>query len=127
MVKFVDLAAEYKSLWETAVIRPEKAQAVKAVAQKLRSLKPAYDEVAAATNVQWYIVGLIHSLESTFNMEAHLHNGDPLSGAYGTSPKGPSEERLAAFFLDRKCDRCPDHAWHAEHRKGRLVDRADFV
>ena len=46
MVKFVDLAAEYKSLWETAVIRPEKAQAVKAVAQKLRGLKPAYDEVA---------------------------------------------------------------------------------
>jgi len=88
MVKFVDLAAEYKSLWETAVIRPEKAQAVKAVVQKLRSLKPAYDEVAAATNVQWYIVGLIHSLESTFNMEAHLHNGDPLSGHTVQVPRG---------------------------------------
>jgi lysozyme family protein len=56
MIKFVDLAAEYKSLWETAVIRPERAKDVKAVAQQLRSLKPTYDQVSAATNVKWFIV-----------------------------------------------------------------------
>ena len=88
MIKFVELAAEYKSLWDTAVIRPEKAQDVKAVAKKLLSLKPAYDEVSAATNVHWYIVGLIHSLEATFNMKAHLHNGDLLSARTVQVPNG---------------------------------------
>jgi uncharacterized protein (TIGR02594 family) len=88
MIKFVDLAAEYESLWETAAIRPEKAQDVKAVAQKLRSLKQAYDEVSAATTVPWFIVGLIHSLEATFNMKAHLHNGDPLSARTVQVPSG---------------------------------------
>jgi uncharacterized protein (TIGR02594 family) len=88
MIKFVDLAAEYESLWETAAIRPEKAKDVKAVAQKLRSLKPAYDEVSAATTVPWFIVGLIHSLEATFNMKAHLHNGDPLSARTVQVPSG---------------------------------------
>ena len=88
MIKFVDLAAEYKSLWETAVIRPERAKDVKAVAQQLRSLKPTYDQVSAATNVKWFIVGLIHNLEASFKMTAHLHNGDPLSARTVQVPSG---------------------------------------
>ena len=43
MLNFVDLAAEYKELWDTASIRPEKAADVEAAAQKLRSLKSVYD------------------------------------------------------------------------------------
>jgi len=88
MLNFVDLAAEYKELWDTASIRPEKAADVEAAAQKLRSLKSVYDVVSAGTTVPWYFCGLVHSLEASFNMNAHLHNGDPLSAVTVHVPKG---------------------------------------
>ena len=78
---FANLAAEYKSLWDNAVIRPEHLSAVKATAQKVRELKPTYDHVSAITKVPWYIVGVIHNLEFSFSMDHHLHNGDPLPDA----------------------------------------------
>src|SRR5882672_4597237 len=88
MIKFVDLAPEYKSLWDSAVIRPQKAADVKAVAQKILSLKSTYQQVSAATNVWWCVVGLIHNLEASFKMTAHLHNGDPLTARTVQVPSG---------------------------------------
>jgi uncharacterized protein (TIGR02594 family) len=80
MPKFEDLKAEYKKLWDTATIREGKEGTVAAAAAKLLSLRPHYDKVGAATRVPWYVIGLIHSLEASFRLDRHLHNGDPLSG-----------------------------------------------
>ncbi len=88
MPKFADLTAEYKTLWDAATIRAEKAVEVVNVAQKLSSLKPTYDEVSTSTTVPWYVVGLIHSLEANFAMDEHLHNGDPLTAVTVNVPKG---------------------------------------
>jgi uncharacterized protein (TIGR02594 family) len=88
MIKFADLAPEYKNLWDTATIRPEKAAEVADVAQRLRSLKPFYDQVSAATTVKWFVIGLIHSLEANFSLDTHLHNGDPLTARTVHVPSG---------------------------------------
>jgi hypothetical protein len=54
--EFAKLAAEYKSLWDNAVIREQHRQEVTKTARKVRDLKSTYDKVSAATNVPWYIV-----------------------------------------------------------------------
>ncbi|MBR1121454.1 TIGR02594 family protein [Bradyrhizobium lablabi] len=82
------LAAEYKSLWDTAVIRPEKAQVVKKTAQDVRGLKATYDEVSAATGVPWYFIGAVHNLEASLRMDRHLHNGDRLTARTVQVPDG---------------------------------------
>src|SRR6266436_1034706 len=88
MLNFKDLAVEYKNLWDQAKIRPEKAAGVADIAKKLRDLKTNYDEVSAITTVPWYVIGLIHSLEASFDMKAHLHNGDPLTARTVQVPSG---------------------------------------
>jgi uncharacterized protein (TIGR02594 family) len=88
MPKFTDLAAEYKQLWDTATIRPEKAQQVAEASQQMQALKANYDQVSAVTKVPWYFVGLIHGLESSFSLKKHLHNGDPLTARTTHVPAG---------------------------------------
>jgi uncharacterized protein (TIGR02594 family) len=97
MLKFADLAAEYKSLWQSASIRPEKAADVASAAQKLQSLKPNYEVVSVATKVPWYVVGLIHCLESNFDLNTHLHNGDPLTAVTVHVPKGRPKNGSPVF------------------------------
>jgi uncharacterized protein (TIGR02594 family) len=88
MFKFADIAADYKKLWEQANIRPDKGAAVESAAKTLRNNKSSYDEVSAITGVPWFVVGVIHSLEASFRMDQHLHNGDPLTARTVHVPAG---------------------------------------
>jgi uncharacterized protein (TIGR02594 family) len=88
MPKFSDIAAEYKTLWETAIVRTEKADEVAKAAESLRGLKSKYDEVSVATTVPWFVIGMIHSLEAGFDVNSHLHNGDSLAAVTRRVPKG---------------------------------------
>ena len=46
----------------------------------LQANKARYATVATHfANMQWYFVGALHCLESSFNFKTHLHNGDPLT------------------------------------------------
>ena len=52
------------------------------------SLRPQYyDAIAAQTTVPWWFTGILHYRESSF-AEAHLHNGDPLTGRTYHEPAG---------------------------------------
>src|SRR5215468_6677308 len=88
MPKFAELANEYKQLWERATIRPEKARDVADAASKLRSFKSRYDQVSSLTTVPWYVVGLIHYLEASFDFTTHLHNGNSLRARTVDVPRG---------------------------------------
>jgi uncharacterized protein (TIGR02594 family) len=127
MIKFVDLAAEYKTLWDTATIRPAKAKAVKDVAQQLRDLKSTYDKVSAATNVPWFIVGLIHSLEASFDMEAHLHNGDPLTARTVQVPSGRPKNGSPKFsWAASAIDALTMHGMQNIGNDGWSIERISF-
>jgi uncharacterized protein (TIGR02594 family) len=128
MIKFADLAAEYKSLWDTAAIRPEKAQIVKAVAKQLRDFKPTYDQVSAATNdIPWFLIGLIHSLEASFNMKAHLHNGDPLTAHTVQVPSGRPKTGSPTFsWTASAIDALTMHGMHNIGKDGWSIERISF-
>jgi lysozyme family protein len=47
-----------------------------------------YEAVAEATLVPWYVIAVIHQMESNCNFGTHLHNGDPLTARTTRVPKG---------------------------------------
>src|SRR6266550_4069493 len=85
---FSDLAAEYITLWNGAIIDASKVDKVTEIANNLQSNQPKYDLVSAKTGVPWFVVGLIHSLEASFSFTTHLHNGDPLGARTIHDPSG---------------------------------------
>ena len=72
--------ASYLELFETCSVRPDKASQLAWYVDRLSSPKyrGAYEKLEDAVCVPWYFIGVIHALETSFNFEAHLHNGDPL-------------------------------------------------
>ena len=56
--------------------------------QKLLQYRLRYEKVAAATGAPWWFSRIVHALEAGFNFNAHLHNGDPLTGSTVQVPNG---------------------------------------
>ena len=85
-----DLADEYRQLFTTASIRPERARAVARMAKRLAEPVRAdrYRAVADQIGAPWFVVGIIHALEANLDFGCHLHNGDPLSARTVQVPKG---------------------------------------
>ena len=69
---------------------------VRATDARVRAIadgKPRYDQVANATGVPWYVIGMIHEMEGGLNFATHLHNGDPLTARTVHVPSGPPAYR----------------------------------
>jgi lysozyme family protein len=47
-----------------------------------------YEVVSASTGVPWYVIGILHGLEASYNWNVHLHNGDSLQERTVHVPKG---------------------------------------
>lgn len=73
------LRSEYERLFDSCVIKPIKFSEVDNCIQRILSNRANYEAVEAAVNVPWYFVGIVHLLEASGNLNAHLHNGDPLT------------------------------------------------
>ena len=58
------------------------------LAGKLIQNKARYQTIEGLTDVPWYIVAVIHSLESSQRFNKHLHNGDPLTARTVQVPAG---------------------------------------
>ncbi|MFS8979445.1 hypothetical protein PO002_34045 [Cupriavidus necator] len=82
------LRSQYGQLFNSCVIDPNRAAAVEALNRALIQKKSRYQSVFNATGVPWYVVAVIHNMESGQRMSAHLHNGDPLSARTVQVPAG---------------------------------------
>lgn len=73
---------EYSVDWARAHIKPEWATRVKRVADFIVNNKYRYEKVAKALNpsLPYYVVGLIHNMEASFNWNSVLHNGEKIIG-----------------------------------------------
>jgi lysozyme family protein len=91
------LKADYQLLFDSCLVRPERAQAVNSVAAKIRASRARYETVGSVLGTPWYVVGLTHTMESGGNFEAHLHNGDPLTGRTTREPAGRPKTGTAPF------------------------------
>jgi len=85
---FEGLRDEYDRLFDSCVIRPEYASAAASRARQIAVDVARYSDVMRETGVPWFVVGIIHSLESSLNFACHLHNGDPLTARTVHVPKG---------------------------------------
>ena len=73
--------AGYLELFDSCKVVPARQSTVDWYVSKLTSAKyrAAYEKLEDDVCVPWYFIGVIHALEASFNFDAHLHNGDPLS------------------------------------------------
>jgi lysozyme family protein/peptidoglycan hydrolase-like protein with peptidoglycan-binding domain len=79
---------EYDRLWSSCAIRPRRSGAVDEIVDRIAANKGRYQKAGRPSGVPWYVVGIIHMLESSGNFSTHLHNGDPLSARTVHVPAG---------------------------------------
>jgi len=120
--RFQRYKAGYAETWRNARIRPEYRSAVEAVADRIIANKKRYEVISAATNVPWFVVGLLHKMECDLDFGKHLHNGDSLKKRTWQVPRGRpltgsppftfEESAIDALRYDN-LDKCTD--WSVEH------------
>lgn len=87
--KYPALKDEYRRLFDEMTLRPNYSASTDWYLTMLKTSRPSYDRVALDTGVPWFVIGIIHGLEASFNFLAHLHNGDhPLTGRTRKVPAG---------------------------------------
>lgn len=79
--------ARYVSMFNTCAVVPEKQSSVDWCVNKLIPLKDKYISIAAQIGCPWWVVGLIHGMESSFKI-CWLANGDSLDAATVHVPAG---------------------------------------
>lgn len=82
------LQQEYENLYSGIEIRVDRLSEVEKGVDSLLASKGRYEQVGNPLGVPWYVVGIIHSMESGRNFNTHLHNGDPLSARTVRVPAG---------------------------------------
>lgn len=82
------LKDEYQHLFDTCVIRPDKAKPVETILSKIEPNRNRYAAVGDPLGIPWYFVGVIHNMEASLNFKTHLHNGDPLTKRTTHVPAG---------------------------------------
>ncbi|WP_439669205.1 DUF1353 domain-containing protein [Cupriavidus necator] len=85
---FEVLKPQYEELYATCRIRLERKGEVDWYLKKLVQYRSRYEAVAQRTQAPWWFIAVVHALEASFNFNAHLHNGDPLTGRTVQVPKG---------------------------------------
>lgn len=85
-----DLKGEYETLFHRLAIRPEHQSDIAMIQRRISRAdnKQRYQDVEAATGVPWFVVAIIHNLESSNRFGRYLHNGDPLSKRTRRVPSG---------------------------------------
>ena len=82
------LHKEYQNLWKLCKINVEDIDEIDLILSSIGVLTAEYQRVEKKTGVPWYVVAVIHSLESGCNIHTHLHNGDLLTSRTIHVPKG---------------------------------------
>jgi lysozyme family protein len=82
------LRAEYERLFAACKVRAERVQAVDTIVDHLVAARTRYAGLETVLGTPWYVVAVIHSLESGQRFDRHLHNGDPLTARTRHVPAG---------------------------------------
>jgi lysozyme family protein len=89
-LSFADLKDEYTSLLNTMVVgtTDRQVQVLKDAVKAIKKNLDKYREVTKRTGVPDVVVGTIHLMEASCDLERHLHNGDPLTDRTVHKPSG---------------------------------------
>jgi lysozyme family protein len=83
-----ELKTDYQQRFDKCVIRPNRMADVDALVAQIASNRKRYAAAGNPVGTPWYVVGVIHALESSLNFGRHLHNGDPLTARTVQVPAG---------------------------------------
>ena len=100
---------EYVEMFKSLEIKSDKLKIVDNHVDKLIKNKNRYDVIENNTNVPWYFVGLIHTLESNRNFNSHLHNGDPLSARTKNVPRDRPKQGTPPFTWEESAEDAIKH------------------
>lgn len=89
--EYPQLQAEYVAYFQAADVRQQWRGDLSFYVSRLNMHRPQYEAVGNALNIPWYFIGCIHALESSFDFETHLFNGDPLTDRTVHVPRGQPE------------------------------------
>lgn len=79
---------KYRSKFFTAVLKDSYVRQAISILKKMEGFKERYATISSKVYMPPLLVGVIHYLESNFNVNTHLHNGDPLTNRTVRIPKG---------------------------------------
>ena len=91
---------EYGRLFASCSVRPQRRVAVDGIVDRIVASKARYTKAGKAAGVPWYVVGVIHLLESGGDFSRHLHNGDPLTARTVRVPSGRPASGSPPFTLE---------------------------
>jgi lysozyme family protein len=82
--------SEYNNLFKSCRLRKNKKVIEKLDDYKKQLIdgKERYIKLGEETNIPWFVVGIIHLMETDGNFQVHLHNNDPLSDRTVHFPEG---------------------------------------
>ena len=81
------LKPKYEQLFASCQLRKSWLDRITSIAQKIVGFRPHYDVIERETTVPWWFVGILHYRALNF-ANAHLYNGDPLTGRTVRPPAG---------------------------------------
>lgn len=82
------LRNEYTDMYKSIEISINKLAVIENHVDEIVNHKSAYEAVANVLDVPWFFIALIHTMESSRNFNAHLHNGDSLAARTTHVPSG---------------------------------------
>lgn len=107
----LELRAEYRLLFDTCELRPERSAEIEATVQRMLAQQPRYAAAAARSGVPWYFIAVTHQMESSGRFDRHLHNGDPLTARTRQVPAGRPRSGHPPFaWEDSAADALAMHA-----------------
>lgn len=110
------LREEYTNLFAEAVILPNWADRADKAARCIIDARPQLEDASRHTGVPWQVIGVIQCMEAgikqgsngvwRLNLNAHMHNGDPLTARTVQVPKGRPLGRPPFTWLESAVDAC---------------------
>lgn len=94
---FLALRDEYVRFFLRAETRPSKLAYVRRQTEKALAQKARYEAVGAPHGIPWWFIAGIHMMESNFDFDSHLHNGDPLTDRTRRHPAGRPVSRKPPY------------------------------
>jgi len=91
------LRTEYVDLYQHHLVRSSYETRVNQLVDRILEHRVSYETVSNSLHIPWYVIAVIHAMESSLDFRRHLHNGDPLTGRTVHVPAGRPMEGTPPF------------------------------
>lgn len=96
-----ELKKEYDSLWQNCRVDEKNLPFITWGTNICIANKNRYEEIANKAMCPWYLVGILHCIESKFDFNSHFYNGDPLTDRTVNFPEGRPKDGFPPFTWEQ--------------------------